>query len=107
MSQVAQEFFEGLEARVDPSQTAGINKTYRFEIEGAGTWTVAVTDETGVRVTEDGDEEADCTISTSEETFEKLLSREQSPTTAFMLGKVKISGDMGAAMQLQKLFASR
>jgi putative sterol carrier protein len=102
----AREFFETLETRVDPAQTAGINKTYRFEVDGAGAWTVAVTDE-GVRVTEGGDEEADTTISTSEDTFEALLEGKQSATTAFMLGKVKVAGDMGAAMKLQKLFSSR
>lgn len=101
----AREFFEALESRADASKTAGINKTYRFEVDGAGTWTVAVTDE-GAKVTEDGDEQADCTISLSEETFQKLLSGEQSPTTAYMTGKVKIAGDLGAAMQLQKIFSA-
>jgi hypothetical protein len=30
------EFFEGLPARVDPARTAGVNKTYVFDIAGAG-----------------------------------------------------------------------
>ena len=54
-------------------------------------------------VTEGGDA-ADATIATSEETFEKIVSGEQNPTTAYMTGKLKIKGDMGAAMKLQKLF---
>ena len=29
---------------------------------------------------------------------------EQNPTTAYMTGKLKIKGDMGAAMKLQKIF---
>lgn len=106
MAESAREFFEGLEQRADPERTAGINKTYRFDIDGSGTWTVAVTDE-GARVTEDGTDAADATISTSDDTFGKLLSGEQSATTAFMLGKVKVDGDMGAVMKLQKLFSSR
>jgi putative sterol carrier protein len=97
------EFFEALESGVDESKTAGMNNTYRFEVEGAGTWTVAVADGK-VTVTEDGDAEADCTITASEETFEKLVNGEQNPTTAYMTGKLKIKGDMGAAMKLQKLF---
>ncbi len=105
MGDVARNFFETLPDRASPERTAGINKTYRFEIDGAGSWTVAVTDE-GAEVTEDGGGEVDATVSTSEETLEKLVKREQSPTTAFMLGKVKVDGDMGAVMKLQKLFSS-
>ena len=44
------------------------------------------------------------TFSSSEESFEKIVSGEQNPTTAYMTGKLKIKGDMGAAMKLQKLF---
>ena len=79
-----------------------MNNSYVFDIEGAGTWTVKVADG-GVTV-EDGDTGGDCTISTSAETFEKIQAGEQNPTAAYMSGKLKIKGDMGAAMKLQKLF---
>ena len=97
-----QEFFEGLPGRVTPERIAGMNNTYMFDIEGAGTWTVALADGT-LTVTEEAGE-ADCTISASEENFEKIVAGEQNPTTAYMTGKLKIKGDMGAAMKLQKLF---
>jgi putative sterol carrier protein len=97
-----QEFFAGLEASVDESKTAGMNNSYVFEIEGAGTWTVRVQDG-NVSVSEGGGD-ADCTIASSEETFEKIVAGEQNPTTAYMTGKLKITGDMGAALKLQKLF---
>lgn len=96
------EFFESLPGRVPPERIAGMSNTYVFEIEGAGTWTVAIADGQ-VRVSE-GAEEADVTISASEESFQKIVSGEQNPTTAYMTGKLKIKGDMGAAMKLQKLF---
>ncbi|HET9243790.1 MAG TPA: SCP2 sterol-binding domain-containing protein, partial [Gaiella sp.] len=70
--------------------------------EGVGQWTVAVDDGT-VMVTE-GASEADCTITASEETLTKIASGEANPTTAYMTGKLKIQGDMGAALKLQKLF---
>jgi putative sterol carrier protein len=98
----AREFFEALPSRVDASKTAGMNNTYVFEIEGAGTWTVDVRDGR-VNVTE-GAGDGDCTIATSEKNFEKIVNGEQNPTTAYMSGKLKIRGDMGAAMKLQKLF---
>ena len=96
------EFFETLESRVDPAKTAGMTNTFVFDIDGAGTWTVAV-DDGNVKVSE-GAGDADATISASEETFQKIAAREQNPTSAYMTGKLKIKGDMGAAMKLQKLF---
>ena len=98
----AREFFETLESRVDQSRTAGMTNSYLFDIEGAGKWTVRVEDG-NVNVSEGGDD-ADAVISTSEETFEKIASGEQNPTSAYMTGKLKVKGDMGAAMKLQKLF---
>ena len=96
------EFFEKLPSRVEPGKTAGMNNSYVFAIDGAGTWTVRVSDG-GVTV-EDGDTGGDCTIAASSETFEKVMKGEQNPTAAYMSGKLKIKGDMGAAMKLQKLF---
>jgi len=102
MTQDIQDFFTGLSDRVKPGSTAGMNNTYVFAIDGAGTWTVAVTDG-GVTVSE-GDQGGDCTIEASAETFSRVVSGEQNATSAYMTGKLKIKGDMGAAMKLQKLF---
>ena len=98
----AQEFFEALPSRVTPDRIEGMNNTYVFDIEGAGVWTVAVAD--GAITVNEGASDADCTFSASEETFEKIASGEQNATTAYMTGKLKIKGDMGAAMKLQKIF---
>jgi putative sterol carrier protein len=96
------EFFETLESRVDQSKAKGMTASYKFDIDGAGTWLVDV-DDGKVSVSErDGD--ADCTISASAETFRKIANREQNPTAAYMSGKLKVKGDMGQAMKLQKLF---
>ena len=98
----AREFFDTLPSRVDESKTAGMNNSYVFDIDGAGKWKVDVQDGK-VQVTE-GAEDADVTITTSEETFDKIVSGEQNATSAYMTGKLKVKGDMGAAMKLQKLF---
>jgi putative sterol carrier protein len=98
----AREFFEGLETSVDESKLAGMNNSYLFDIDGEGQWVVAVSD--GKLTVTEGTGDADATISTSGETFDKIASGDQNPTTAYMTGKLKIKGDMGAAMKLQKLF---
>ena len=84
----AREFFAGLESRVDPGKTAGMNNSYLFDIEGAGKWKVDVQDG-NVSVIENA-EDADVTISTSEETFEKITSGEQNATSAYMTGKLMV-----------------
>ena len=98
----AKEFFEGLPGRIDSSKIAGMSNSYLFDVEGAGMWRVDV-DGGSVTVSENADD-ADVTLSMSAENFEKMVSRELNPTTAYMSGKLKVKGDMGAAMKLQKLF---
>ena len=102
MSETVQEFFNTLPERADASKTAGMTNSYLFDIEGAGQWKVDV-DDGSVTVAEGGGD-ADVTISTSQETFERIIAGEQNPTSAYMTGKLKVKGDMGAAMKLQKLF---
>ena len=102
MAESVQEFFDGLAGRVDAEKTAGMTNSYLFDIEGAGQWVVAVTD--GEVNVAQGGGEADTTISTTEENFLSISRGELNPTTAYMTGKLKIKGDMGAAMKLQKLF---
>jgi putative sterol carrier protein len=102
MATTSREFFEGLESRIDPAKTAGMTNTYLFEIDGQQ-WTVAV-DDGDVKVREGDSGDSDCTISATEETFKKIAAGDQNPTSAYMTGKLKVKGDMGAAMKLQKLF---
>jgi putative sterol carrier protein len=102
MPESPREFFETLETRIDASKAAGMIASYKFDIDGAGSWLVDV-DDGKVTVTEDGGD-ADCTISTSSETFMKIANGELNPTAAYMSGKLKVKGDMGQAMKLQKLF---
>jgi putative sterol carrier protein len=100
--ETVQDFFENTLPNIEPSKVAGMTNTYAFDVDGAGQWTVAIAD--GKVTVADGLAEADCTISASEETLMKIAQGEQNATTAYMTGKLKIKGDMGAALKLQKLF---
>jgi putative sterol carrier protein len=47
------------------------------------------------------DQEAACTIRIALADFRQLLDGELDPTTAFLLGKLKVEGAMGIALKLQ------
>ena len=49
------------------------------------------------------DAPADCTISMSMDDFLGMTRGELDPTTAFMMGKLKVEGDMSVAMKLQSV----
>ncbi len=51
------------------------------------------------------DKPADCTVNISIEDFQSLIKGKLNPMSAVMSGKLKIDGDMGVAMKLQKLFS--
>ena len=103
MADNAREFFETLEARAaDSTKATGLNATYLFDIDGAGTWLVRV--ENGKVSVHEGTGEADTTISASADTFMKIVNGQQNATSAFMMGKLKVTGDLSNAMKLQKLF---
>ncbi len=95
----AREFFETLPGRANGKHAGGIDARYVFAIDGAGTWTVKVED--GQVAVSEGDHGGDCTISASEATFEKIVDGRQNPVTAYMTGKIKIKGDISAAMKLK------
>jgi putative sterol carrier protein len=100
--ETVQDFFEKELPNVDSAKVAGMTNTYAFDVEGAGQWTVKIAD--GAVTVTPGLGDADCTISASDETLMKIAQGEQNATTAYMTGKLKIKGDMGAALKLQKLF---
>lgn len=99
----AREFFESLPSRANGKTAEGVDASYVFAIDGAGTWTVKV--ENGKVAVSEGDQGGDCTISTSEATFEKIVDGRQNPLTAYVTGKLKVSGDLNAAMKLKEVLA--
>lgn len=50
------------------------------------------------------DKDADCTVTVDMDDLGKMVSGDLNPMNAFMMGKLKIAGDMGVAMKLGNLF---
>ena len=97
----AEQFFQDLQARADSSRAAGLTASYRFDIDGAGSWRVDV--ENGTAVVTESQEPADCVVATDEQTFLAVVRNEQSPMGAFMTGKIRVEGDMELALRLRDL----
>lgn len=49
------------------------------------------------------DNEADCTLRCSIDTFQGFIDGTADPTMAFMMGKLKVDGSMGLAMKLNAI----
>jgi putative sterol carrier protein len=47
--------------------------------------------------------DAQCTVGISLEDLNAMLSGDLEPTTGFMMGKLKVTGDMSVAMRLQRV----
>lgn len=77
----------------------GFDGVAKFVIEEEGT---ILLDEGGARA---GDGEADVIMTADTETFRSILDGSLNATSAFMTGKLKVDGDMGAAMRLGGVLA--
>ncbi|MEZ0388466.1 MAG: SCP2 sterol-binding domain-containing protein [Verrucomicrobium sp.] len=96
------------EKAANPEMQALVNATYRFDLSGpnGGAWIVDFRPETaGVRQVTD--EEGQCSIAMKDEDFVAMLAGKYNPRMGFMMGSLKVKGDMSVAMKLgQALGAS-
>ena len=90
---------EALRAKVGAS--SGLDAVLKFDCGADG---VVVIDAKAVPNTVDNtDREADCTVAITLENLAALMTGELEPTTGFMMGKFKVSGDMSVALKLQRV----
>ena len=57
----------------------------------------------GSNTISDTDEDADCTIEMSKETYMQLQRKEIKPMMATMTGKIKVKGDLALARKMKEL----
>ncbi len=90
---------EAVKALNEKMGGGGFDGSAKFEIESEG---AIVIDGSGAHVSDDA---ADVTLSANADTFREILEGDLNATSAFMMGKLKVDGDMGMAMKLASVLA--
>ncbi|MEI6410910.1 MAG: SCP2 sterol-binding domain-containing protein [Bacteroidota bacterium] len=96
------EYLFSLPSKVNADALEGLNTVFHFDVKDAGQFTVQVADgKLGVSEGLSGDPV--CKVSTSAESFSKLLSGDLKPMMAMMTGKLKISNP-GEMLKYAQMF---
>ena len=93
---------------LNPELVSTVNAVYGFNITDASPseWYVDLKSGSGKLGSGSFDGKVDCTMTMNTDVFNQVVSGALKPSTAFMSGKLKIKGNMGLAMKLEKLMGS-
>jgi putative sterol carrier protein len=80
---------------------SGLAATLKFDCGDAGR--VYIDGRSAPNTVSNDDHEADCTVGITLDNLAAMLKGELEPATGFMMGKLKVSGDMSVAMRLQRV----
>lgn len=98
------EYIKGLQEKIDPTVTEGMESRFHFILDGedGGELTVIV-DDGNIEVKDGLEGDPKCTVKTKTATFTKLVNKELNPMMAVLTGKVKIS-NQGELLKFAKIF---
>ncbi len=80
---------------------SGLNATLKFDCGADGT--IYIDGRSAPNAVSNDNGDADCTVGITLDNLNALLSGELEPATGFMVGKLKVAGDMSVAMRLQRV----
>ena len=83
------------------ANASGFDASVKFDFEDDGR--IVIDGKADPATVSNDDVETDCTVAMTLDDFEQMLSGDLDPTTAFMMGKLKVSGDMSVAMRLSSV----
>lgn len=87
---------EQMQARI--GEGGKFKKSVKFDFGGDGI--VRIDDKVAPPVVDNTDAPTDCTVKVSMSDFMDIAQGKQNAQMAFMMGKLKVEGDMSVAMQL-------
>ncbi len=99
------EIFDAMPGQFDADSAADWEAKVQYNIEGdgGGNWVVAVSGGS-CEISAGTADDATATLETDAETWVGIAEGTVEPTTAFMTGKIRISGNMADVMKSQKVF---
>lgn len=100
--------FKKIESNLSEEVVRRTNAVYHFNVKGdeAGTWFIDLKSGSGRCGKGDGGIAADATLTMDSKNFFDMFSGKLKASSAFMTGKLKISGDLQKAMKLEKLMSA-
>jgi putative sterol carrier protein len=101
----AAELFTRMPSVFQADKAAGVNASVVFDLSGenGGQWTVAVNDG-ACNVSEGAAEGATATVKMDATDYVDMVAGRLNAINAFMMGKVKVEGDLNTVMKFQSLF---
>lgn len=100
--------FTAINANLSTELVSKTNAVYQFNVKGeeASTWYLDLRNGSGATGKGEPKEPADATLTMNSEQFFAMFSGKLKPATAFMTGKLKITGNLQKVMKLEKLMTS-
>ncbi|MEJ8778842.1 SCP2 sterol-binding domain-containing protein [Pseudogracilibacillus sp. ICA-222130] len=101
-----QEVWEEIDrvAKENKSIIETVNGSFVFEIKASEEVVYSLELTEGIAtITEGKINDAQCTLAMSEKNFKKLLQGDLNATATFMMGRLKVKGDIGLALKLENM----
>lgn len=93
------EITKGMQERVEGAPVIGATVKFDFGDDGV----IFIEGAESPMSVSNNDKDADCTITVSKDDFKDIVNGETNAQMAFMMGKLRVDGDMGVAMKLSDI----
>jgi putative sterol carrier protein len=107
MSDIIESFFEQLATQGYFPRLHAISGTCCYNIEGADIWTISIKEGNLAITKNSSDAQADCVITCSKDDFIRMMQGQQHPLTAFMQGRITVTGSVGLAQICMRRVGTR
>ena len=87
--------------RTKVGSDSGLDATLKFDCGDDGV--ILIDGKSTPNTVSNTNTDADCTVGITLDNLNAMLTGDLEPATGFMAGKLKVSGDMGVAMRLQRV----
>lgn len=101
----AGELFDRMASTFNVAKASNLNATVQFDLSGpeGGIWHVKVADG-ACEVNQGATASPTATVKMEADNYVKMVKGELNAVTAFMMGQIKVEGDLNTVMKFQTLF---